>query len=42
MKLEMELLKKDEEDKNPDLYDIYELFESRINFNGFDDVQTQS
>jgi len=38
MKLERELLSKDEEEKNQDLYDIYEMFESRVNFNGFDDV----
>ena len=37
MKLEMELLSKDEQEKNQNLYDIYELFESRVNFNGFDD-----
>jgi hypothetical protein len=34
----MELLAKDEAEKNPALYDIYELFESRVNFHGFDDV----
>lgn len=37
---EMILLQKDEEAKNPLLYDLYELFESRVNFHGLDDPKT--
>ena len=42
LKKEMELLKRDIETKNPVLEDIYELFESRVNFHGFEDPHTQS
>ena len=42
LKKEIELIKRDQQGKNPILEDIYELFESRVNFHGFEDPYTQS